>query len=860
MKRLTSLFIAVCMMLTLMGGITVNAETATEGTTGDVSWTLDSEGNFVVSGEGTMEDYASAEDVPWKELIENIKTVTIGENVTRVSDYGFYGATNLTSVTFENDYFYRIGEMTFYNCESLKTVIIPAGVKEIGYGAFGCDEADKGLETAYIYARKTWFESCGDYESPLVDTNALTFPERTAIYGHASSDAYWYANINNRTFNILEDGQVIKVENGEDATYEFDVLNDTKVIDLWKSKDAETGSEHGVMLDYTFTVNVSDVIREYNYLPDDDFYCLEYDKGNGGEIEFETEIRFDNEYRSARLWGNAYYSLCETDLRGNTRDYYKKWETSVSDSFISMTSDGEDLTVNINGSMKDIYAAACQYNEELDTYNLTDFAIVVKVTGITYYFGYGNSTPSESNQLDYHSLWFYDAHGRDVFVPDAPALSYEYLIEIEDYSLYDIPGYYEPVKKEYFWTYEFSKRKYEEIYNEETGDYEYYYYGFFDEGIPEEPGKSVYTEKAPDGKDYGICFGEYDAGEDNTLRIKQLLTDENRAFIDSMIGLKPDGDGGPVHLSLLCEVKLTFPDGEVVYHSADMDNEMNKLVAPCVHSCKICGACTVTDRSLPCNYHYSFGEAMFHCVCENPEPVEITVENVSTTSATTANMESPVTVVIDKVDMTTAADTAYVEHITQEIAGYEVKSVYNVDVYDEYSGNPYMLNQWGDMGETLTVTVPVSKEDAEALLNGEADIYHIDGDGTAEKVEDMLVEFDGENALVNITSDSFSPFVIVNSTAVVPENTSVEVIKNAGEDTCTVNYEITSDNMEKTPKLVVAFYTEKNKLISIRLIDENIVSSDEVTVLVPNGSKKCKVMLWTPSFELLCEADGCEIE
>ena len=42
--------------------------------------------------------------------------------------------------------------------------------------------------------------------------------------------------------------------------------------------------------------------------------------------------------------------------------------------------------------------------------------------------------------------------------------------------------------------------------------------------------------------------------------------------------------------------------------------------------------------------------------------------------------------------------------------------------------------------------------------------------------------------------------------------------------------------------------------------NEDIVSTDEFTINIPSGSEKCKVMLWTPSFELLCEADGCEIE
>ena len=169
-----------------------------------------------------------------------------------------------------------------------------------------------------------------------------------------------------------------------------------------------------------------------------------------------------------------------------------------------------------------------------------------------------------------------------------------------------------------------------------------------------------------------------------------------------------------------------------------------------------------------------------------------------------------------------------------------------------------MLNQWGGSDEELTVTVPVSTEDAEAIQTGEADIYHIDGDGTAEKVEDMLVEFDGENAVVNITSKTFSPFVIVNSTPKTAEATSVEVRKDTDANICTVKYAITSTDLAKTPALYIAFYTEQNKLITVSIVDEDIISSDEVTVSIPSGSKKCKVMLWEPTLAPLCEADDCE--
>ena len=60
------------------------------GITGDVSWSLDADGVFTVSGEGAMEDYTSTDEVPWKDNVASIKSVIIGEGVTHVSDYGKY--------------------------------------------------------------------------------------------------------------------------------------------------------------------------------------------------------------------------------------------------------------------------------------------------------------------------------------------------------------------------------------------------------------------------------------------------------------------------------------------------------------------------------------------------------------------------------------------------------------------------------------------------------------------------------------------------------------------------------------------------------------------------------------------------
>ena len=98
-NKLLSILLSLVMLIGILP-LTVSASNST----GDVTWSLDENGVFTVSGEGAMEGYTSADEVPWKDSMASIKSVVIDEGVTRVSDYGFYGCTNLTSVTFENNY------------------------------------------------------------------------------------------------------------------------------------------------------------------------------------------------------------------------------------------------------------------------------------------------------------------------------------------------------------------------------------------------------------------------------------------------------------------------------------------------------------------------------------------------------------------------------------------------------------------------------------------------------------------------------------------------------------------------------------------------------------------------------------
>lgn len=102
---------------------------------------------FVVKGIGTATDTdivipSTICNIPVQQIestafkdCENLTSVTISDNVTRIGNEAFYGCTKLTSVTIGNN-ITNIGYWAFFGCSSLKSVVIPASVTHIGIGAF----------------------------------------------------------------------------------------------------------------------------------------------------------------------------------------------------------------------------------------------------------------------------------------------------------------------------------------------------------------------------------------------------------------------------------------------------------------------------------------------------------------------------------------------------------------------------------------------------------------------------------------------------------------------------------------------------------------------------------------------------
>ena len=112
------------------------------------SWILDYDGTLTISGTGEMIDFGSSyNNYGWYSLREKVLKLVVSEGVTSISDYAFYGCSNLSSVTIA-DSVTAIGDSSyssygygrsFAECISLTQVTIPKNVSDIGYGAFaGC--------------------------------------------------------------------------------------------------------------------------------------------------------------------------------------------------------------------------------------------------------------------------------------------------------------------------------------------------------------------------------------------------------------------------------------------------------------------------------------------------------------------------------------------------------------------------------------------------------------------------------------------------------------------------------------------------------------------------------------------------
>ena len=201
-KRLISLLVAVCMMITMLplSAVTAFAEDMSPSTGGTASYKgynyeykVNADGNATITkflgpdastkstGSYNIEiptelndirvtglgDYSFAVDAdsdagyPGNSLCRNIHSVTIPESVTSIGKYAFARCSSLTSLKLGEN-IKTIGDHAFYDCIKLESVTIPQSVTFMGDRAFtGCAQLNSlTINDAAISIGDWTFDEC----------------------------------------------------------------------------------------------------------------------------------------------------------------------------------------------------------------------------------------------------------------------------------------------------------------------------------------------------------------------------------------------------------------------------------------------------------------------------------------------------------------------------------------------------------------------------------------------------------------------------------------------------------------------------------------------------------------------------
>jgi len=139
-----------------------------EGQCGEnLFYTLDKNGNLVITGSGEMYDMNS--HIVWQDYHKQIKTVSISDDATSIGGSAFCECSALTSVTIPNNVT-TIGSYAFSGCTALTSIAIHKDITSIGDDAF----ADcSGLISISVAAANTKYDSRSDCNA-IIETATNT--------------------------------------------------------------------------------------------------------------------------------------------------------------------------------------------------------------------------------------------------------------------------------------------------------------------------------------------------------------------------------------------------------------------------------------------------------------------------------------------------------------------------------------------------------------------------------------------------------------------------------------------------------------------------------------------------------------
>lgn len=161
----------------------VHAESGTCGE--NLTWNLTSNGVLTISGTGAMENYNSRTNrYPWPN--ESVVQVVIGNEVTGIGEYAFYGCSKMTGITISKSVT-EIGMSAFESCTALTRVVFPDNITEIKTATFtGCKNLRSiALPKNLISIGQSAFASCANLTSVNLP-EGLSSIDKYAFYSCSS--------------------------------------------------------------------------------------------------------------------------------------------------------------------------------------------------------------------------------------------------------------------------------------------------------------------------------------------------------------------------------------------------------------------------------------------------------------------------------------------------------------------------------------------------------------------------------------------------------------------------------------------------------------------------------------------------
>lgn len=215
------------------------SETQANGTCGNgMTWRLDTDGIFTVSGQGVMTDYPSANMIPWARYRIDIEKVNIEYGVTRIGKNAFNGCPNLLALTIPETV-RTIEESAFADCVSLSDIVIAEGLREIGNRAFtGCSSMTTfPLPKTVTDLGQAAFSKCTsltefDIPGSLIETRTYLFSGCTSLQTVTLPDTM--RTIGQRTFSgcTALSGFEIPAKVSAIGPYAFEKCASLQAIDL----------------------------------------------------------------------------------------------------------------------------------------------------------------------------------------------------------------------------------------------------------------------------------------------------------------------------------------------------------------------------------------------------------------------------------------------------------------------------------------------------------------------------------------------------------------------------------------------------------------------------------------------------